>query len=96
MAIVFEGEVKVMLNRHQFMGDGITLYFPEFLIFQNTSEKYTLQYSPRERGPLKTDYESVTDAYIAAQLHLGNFASENGTIKPKDCQCLECKTKEKA
>jgi hypothetical protein len=68
MAVVFEGEVKIKLNRQEFMGDGLVLEFPEFLIFSNTGNKYTLQWKRRIPYLQGTAYESVTDAYIAARV----------------------------
>lgn len=81
MAVLFKGEVEVMLNRHSFMGDGITLRFPEFLVFNNTGGKYTLQFK-NPGAPLRADYESVADAYIAAQVHLGKLELKEGMYVP--------------
>ena len=86
MAIVFEDKVKVTLNRHRFMGDGIALNFSEFTIFSNTSGKYSLQTNYQEgiAGHLVgSDYESATDAYIAAQVHLGKLELKDGVYIPK-------------
>jgi len=74
---VFEGQVEVMLNRK--FGDGICLTWPEFLIF-NTSGGYAVQFlnghniAATPTWPLLGTYhESVTAAYIAAQVHLGKL-----------------------
>src|ERR1700675_1331467 len=77
VAVLFEGQAKGMINRHRFMGDGITVTFPEkFTIFVNTADKYTLQFnhdSDFKHIPVKTDYESFADAYIAAMVHIGKM-----------------------
>lgn len=87
MAVVFEGEVKIMLNRHRFMGDGIVLTWPEFLIFLNTGDKYSAQIIQSGAGGLiGTDYPTVTDAYIAAQVHLGKLELKDGMYVPKEKQ----------
>lgn len=83
MAVVFEGEVKIMINRHGYLGDGISLRFPEFIIFLNTSNKYTLQFTKDgETSFLKSDCESVADAYIHAQVRLGNLELKDGMYVP--------------
>lgn len=82
MAVVFEGEVKVMINRHRFMGDGIVLTWPEFLIFSNTGNKYTLQAKQGFNILTKTDFETVTDAYLAAQVQLGKLKIEGDEYVP--------------
>jgi hypothetical protein len=80
VAVVFEGELKVMLNRHRHMGDGIVLHFPDgIIIFSNTADKYSLQ---MKTGLLGSDFESVTDAYIAAQVHLGKLQLKDGMYEP--------------
>lgn len=81
MAVLFKGDVKVMINRHGFMGDGIVLTFADCIIFSNTAGKYTLQFN-EPGAPLRTDYESVADAYIAAQVHFGKLELKGDMYVP--------------
>lgn len=80
MAVLFEGEVRVMINRHSYIGDGIVLTFPDCIIFSNTGGKFTLQLKPS--GVLGTNYESVADAYIAAQVHFGKLELKGDMYVP--------------
>lgn len=83
MAVVFKGEVELMLNRHGSLGDGISITFkdPEFYIFANTGGKYTLQIgAPAEY--LNTEFETITDAYIAAQVRFGKVELKDGMYVP--------------
>jgi hypothetical protein len=79
MSVVFNGQVGVRLNRHDCLGDGIVLTFPHFTIFQNTSGKYSLQIRTQL---IRTDYESVTDAFVAGQVHLGKLELKDGAYVP--------------
>jgi hypothetical protein len=65
----------------------MVLEFPEFLIFLNTGNKYSLQWRQgvAHTSPdvlQGTDYETVTDAYIDAQVHLGNLELKDGLYVP--------------
>lgn len=77
MAVVFKGEARVELNRHRYCGDGLTVTFSEgFILFQNSSGKYSFQTDFKNGIPgqlIGSKYESMTDAYLAAQVHFGKL-----------------------
>ena len=81
MSVVFDGQATVMINRHGYMGDGICITFPDCIVFSNTGGKYSAQLKPN--GLIGTDYESVADAYIAAQVHLGKLILEEGFYRER-------------
>lgn len=68
MAVVFEGEVKIMINRHRFMGDDCAITFPNFTIWLNTANKWCFSYP--HKGEVHAE-ETLTQAYIEACLAYG-------------------------
>jgi hypothetical protein len=65
MAIAFKGNAEVMLNRHQSLGDGISIKFPnEVSVYANLGGKYSLQINGKPKGD---DFLTITDAYLTAE-----------------------------
>lgn len=78
MSVLFEGQAKVMINRHRFMGDGISIHFPNCIVFANTSGKYSAQLGFDNLPLVGDSYETIADAYIAAQIARGTMIEKDG------------------